>query len=91
VVLRLPVQSGAPPVLRSYSLSNLPGSAHYRVTIKQEENGVAGTYLSTRIKAGSNVDAPRQLHTALGQRPGRAVKRGSWRDAGVGDAARLGG
>src|SRR5262249_35846643 len=28
VVLRLHVQSGAPPVLRSYSLSNLPGSAH---------------------------------------------------------------
>ena len=28
VVLRLPIQSSAPPVLRSYSLSNLPGSGH---------------------------------------------------------------
>jgi ferredoxin-NADP reductase/MOSC domain-containing protein YiiM len=65
VVLRLPVQSGAPPVLRSYSLSNLPGSAHYRVTIKQEENGVASTYLSTRITPGSNVEvsAPRGSFT----------------------------
>jgi len=33
VVLRLLIQSGAPPVLRSYSLSDLPGSGHYRVTI----------------------------------------------------------
>jgi len=31
VVLRLPIQSGAPPVLRSYSLSSLPGTPHYRV------------------------------------------------------------
>src|SRR5215510_11818413 len=53
VVLRLPVQSGVPPLLRSYSLSNLPGSAYYRVTIKQEEKGVASTYLRTRIKPGS--------------------------------------
>jgi len=64
VVLRLHVQSGA-PVLRSYSLSNLPGSGHYRVTIKQEENGLASTYLRTRIKPGSNVEvsAPRGSFT----------------------------
>src|SRR5262249_49729206 len=65
VVLRLHVQSSAPPVLRSYSLSNLPGSGHYRVTIKQEENGLASTYLRTRIKPGSNVEvsAPRGSFT----------------------------
>src|SRR5262247_4634806 len=65
VVLRLHVQSGAPPVLRSYSLSNLPGSGQYRVTIKQEENGLASTYLRTRITPGSNVDvsAPRGSFT----------------------------
>jgi len=65
VVLRLPVQSGAPPVLRSYSLSNLPGTEHYRLTIKQEENGLASTYLRTRIKPGSNVEvsAPRGSFT----------------------------
>jgi ferredoxin-NADP reductase/MOSC domain-containing protein YiiM len=64
VVLRLHVQSGA-PVLRSYSLSNLPGSGHYRVTIKQEENGLASTYLRTRIKPGSKVEvsAPRGSFT----------------------------
>jgi len=65
VVLRLPVQSGAPSVLRSYSLSDLPGTGHYRVSIKQEEGGLASTYLRTRIKPGSilEVSAPRGSFT----------------------------
>jgi len=65
VVLRLHVHSGAPPVLRSYSLSDLPGTGHYRVSIKQEENGLASTYLRTRIKPGSilEVSAPRGSFT----------------------------
>jgi ferredoxin-NADP reductase/MOSC domain-containing protein YiiM len=65
VVLRLHMQSGAPPVLRSYSLSNLPGTEHYRVSIKLEEKGLASAYLRTRIKAGSNleVSAPRGSFT----------------------------
>ena len=65
VVLRLHTQAAAPPVLRSYSLSSLPGTGHYRVSIKQEEKGVASTYLRTRIKPGSNleVSAPRGSFT----------------------------
>ena len=65
VVLRLPIQEGAPPVLRSYSLSDLPGTEHYRVSIKLEEKGLASTYLHTRIKPGSNleVSAPRGTFT----------------------------
>jgi ferredoxin-NADP reductase len=65
VVLRLPIQSGAPPVLRSYSLSALPSTEHYRVSIKQEENGLGSTYLRTRIKSGSKleVSAPRGSFT----------------------------
>ena len=65
VVLRLHMQSGAPPVLRSYSLSDLPGTKHYRVSIKLEEKGLASTYLHTRIKPGSNleVSAPRGSFT----------------------------
>jgi ferredoxin-NADP reductase len=65
VVLRLHVQSGASPVLRSYSLSDLPGTGHYRVSIKQEEKGVASSYLRTRVKPGSNleVSAPRGSFT----------------------------
>ena len=65
VVLRLPVQPGAPQVLRSYSLSDLPSSGHYRVSIKQEQNGVGSTYLGTQIKTGSilEVSAPRGSFT----------------------------
>ena len=65
VVLRLPVQSGAPGVLRSYSLSDLPGTGHYRVSIKQEESGLASTYLSTQVRRGSilEVSAPRGSFT----------------------------
>jgi ferredoxin-NADP reductase/MOSC domain-containing protein YiiM len=65
VVLRLHMQSGAQPVLRSYSLSDLPGTGHYRVTIKEEEKGLASTYLRTRIKPGSSleVSAPRGSFT----------------------------
>jgi ferredoxin-NADP reductase len=65
VVLRLHMQSGAPPVLRSYSLSDLPSTGHYRVSIKQEEEGLGSTYLRTRIKPGSNleVSAPRGSFT----------------------------
>jgi ferredoxin-NADP reductase len=61
VVLRLPIQSGAPPVLRSYSLSDLPSTEHYRVSIKQEEKGLGSTYLRTQITPGSKleVSAPR--------------------------------
>jgi ferredoxin-NADP reductase/MOSC domain-containing protein YiiM len=65
VVLRLHMQPGALPVLRSYSLSDLPGTEHYRVSIKLEEKGLASTYLHTRIEPGSNleVSAPRGSFT----------------------------
>ena len=65
VVLRLYVRSGAPPVLRSYSLSDLPGTGHYRVSIKQEESGLASAYLHTQVKPGSilEVSAPRGSFT----------------------------
>jgi ferredoxin-NADP reductase len=65
VVLRLYVQPGGPPVLRSYSLSDLPGTEEYRVSIKHEESGIASRYLRTRIKPGSilEVSAPRGRFT----------------------------
>jgi ferredoxin-NADP reductase/MOSC domain-containing protein YiiM len=49
------------PVLRSYSLSALPDAARYRITIKEEPQGIASMYLSTRIRAGDvlDVSAPR--------------------------------
>ena len=61
VVLRLRPQADAPPVLRSYSLSDLPDAGRYRITIKEEPHGIASTYLSTQLRTGDvlDVSAPR--------------------------------
>jgi ferredoxin-NADP reductase/MOSC domain-containing protein YiiM len=61
VVLRLRLNPDAPPLLRSYSLSDAPSADHYRVSIKQETNGVASTYLHNHAKVGDilDVSAPR--------------------------------
>jgi ferredoxin-NADP reductase/MOSC domain-containing protein YiiM len=61
VVLRLRPVTDAPPVLRSYSLSALPDAARYRISIKEEPQGIASTYLSTRLRTGDvlDVSAPR--------------------------------
>jgi len=61
VVLRLRPQADAPPVLRSYSLSDLPDAGRYRIAIKEEPHGIASTYLSRHLRAGDilDVSAPR--------------------------------
>ena len=61
VVVRLRPQPEGPPLLRSYSLSNAPGTERYRLGIKQEPQGAAGNYLATRLRAGDilEVSAPR--------------------------------
>jgi len=56
VVLRLRPKADSPPVLRSYSLSNLPEPGRYRITIKQEPNGIAGTYVNTQLRTGDVLD-----------------------------------
>jgi ferredoxin-NADP reductase/MOSC domain-containing protein YiiM/ferredoxin len=65
VVLRLFVDPGKPPVLRSYSLSDLPGSDHLRISVKRESNGVGSSFLCTRIQQGDvlDVSAPRGSFT----------------------------
>ena len=65
VVLRVRPNPDAPPLLRSYSLSDAPSADHYRVSIKQELNGVASTYLHKYVKVGDvlDVSAPRGSFT----------------------------
>jgi len=69
VVLRMQPKPDGPPVLRNYSLSDLPTPDHYRVSVKQEVNGVASTYLHNQVRVGDLVDvaAPRGNFTL---RPG---------------------
>jgi ferredoxin-NADP reductase/MOSC domain-containing protein YiiM len=60
VVLRLPRDGGA-PLFRSYSLSGPGSTERYRISVKLEPNGVAGTYLHQHLRVGDllDVSAPR--------------------------------
>src|SRR6266403_2208782 len=56
-------------VQRNYSMSGPPGAAVYRVSIKQEVNGLASTFLCNQVSVGDvlEVSAPRGNFTL---RPG---------------------
>jgi len=71
VVLRLLVDPGKTPVLRSYSLSDLPAADHFRISIKSELNGIGSSFLCNRAREGDllDVSAPRgsfTLHPSQG-------------------------
>jgi ferredoxin-NADP reductase/MOSC domain-containing protein YiiM/ferredoxin len=61
VVLRLPRPNGGPALFRSYSLSGAASTERYRISVKIEPNGAAGTYLQTQVHVGEALDvsAPR--------------------------------
>ena len=75
VVLRLLIDPdkdpGKPPVLRSYSLSDLPGADHFRISVKNELNGIGSSFLCNRAREGDllDVSAPRGSFTL---RPGQS-------------------
>ena len=58
--LRLP-GAGQPAPVRSYSLSSAPGTAGYRISVKQEPHGTASRYLTRELRPGATLDtaAPR--------------------------------
>src|SRR5579864_182468 len=70
VALRLLVDPGKPPVLRSYSLSDLPAADHFRISVKSELNGIGSSFLCNRAREGDRLDvsAPRGSFTL---RPGQ--------------------
>ncbi|BAH53531.1 MOSC domain-containing protein [Rhodococcus opacus] len=61
VTLRLHPGDVPGPVIRSYSLSNRPGAAEYRISVKREPHGVAGRYVHSRVRLGDTLEvaAPR--------------------------------
>ncbi|MGA8215148.1 MAG: MOSC and FAD-binding oxidoreductase domain-containing protein [Candidatus Sulfotelmatobacter sp.] len=65
VVLRLLVDQGKPPVLRSYSLSDLPAADHLRISVKSELNGIGSSFLCNRAREGDlfDISAPRGTFT----------------------------
>jgi len=65
LVLRLRVKPDAAPLLRNYSMSGPPGGNTYRVSVKQEVNGAASSFLHHHVSAGDTleVSAPRGAFT----------------------------
>ena len=65
VVLRLHLKPDIPPILRSYSLSDLPAADHFRISVKSELNGSGSSFLCTRTQEGDvlDVSAPRGSFT----------------------------
>ena len=65
IVLRLHLDRNKPPVLRSYSLSDLPEADHFRISVKSELNGIGSSFLCNRTHEGDvlDVSAPRGSFT----------------------------
>jgi ferredoxin-NADP reductase/MOSC domain-containing protein YiiM len=72
VVLRLQPIAGDPPLFRSYSLSGPLSTGRYRISVKIEPNGAAGTYLKDHVRVGDvlEVSSPRgSFILQSGERP----------------------
>jgi ferredoxin-NADP reductase/MOSC domain-containing protein YiiM/ferredoxin len=65
VTLKLEPGDGAPPLVRSYSLSGPPDRPRYRIAVKVEPHGVAGGYLRATVDVGDRIKvaAPRGQFT----------------------------
>jgi ferredoxin-NADP reductase/MOSC domain-containing protein YiiM len=71
VVLRLR-PTGGPPLFRSYSLSGPLSTERYRISVKIEPNGAAGTHLREHVRPGDvlDVSSPRgSFILQSGERP----------------------
>ena len=72
VVLRLQPTAGGPLLFRSYSLSGPLSTESYRISVKIEPNGAAGTYLRDHVRVGDalEVSSPRgSFILQTGERP----------------------
>jgi ferredoxin-NADP reductase/MOSC domain-containing protein YiiM len=69
IVLRLQADPDKAPVLRGYSLSDLPAADHFRISVKSESNGIGSSFLCNQVREGDvlEVSAPRGSFTL---RPG---------------------
>ena len=61
VVVRLRPTAGGPPLLRSYSLSGPVSTERYRISVKIEPDGAAGTYVRDHVRVNDviEVSSPR--------------------------------
>src|SRR5262249_18062090 len=70
IVLRLQRTGGGSPLFRCYSLSDAPSAERYRISVKIEPNGTAGTYLRDDVRIGDvlDVSSPRGSFILLSSR-----------------------
>jgi ferredoxin-NADP reductase/MOSC domain-containing protein YiiM len=79
VVLRLQPITDGPPLFRSYSLSGPPSMERYRISVKMEPDGAAGTYLREHVRVGDafDVSSPRgSFILGSGERPAVLLSAG---------------
>jgi ferredoxin-NADP reductase/MOSC domain-containing protein YiiM len=72
VVVRLQPAPGGPPLFRSYSLSGPLSREYYRISVKIEPNGAAGSYLQEHVRIGDalEISSPRgNFIPQSGERP----------------------
>jgi len=72
LVVRLQRTAGSPPLFRSYSLSGPLSTERYRISVKIEPNGAAGTYVREHVRVGDalHVSSPRgSFVLQSGERP----------------------
>jgi ferredoxin-NADP reductase/MOSC domain-containing protein YiiM/ferredoxin len=72
VVLHLRPTTEGTPLFRSYSLSGPVSTENYRISVKIEPNGVAGTWLREHVRIGDSLDvsSPRgSFVLQAGERP----------------------
>src|SRR6266478_6357887 len=73
VVVRLQPAAGGPPLFRSYSLSGPLSTEHYRISVKIEPNGAAGTYLREHVRVDDVLDISSPRGSFILQSGGRPV------------------
>ena len=70
LTLRLNAVPGAPPLLRSYSLSGPPEAGSYRVSVKRELHGTGSQFVHARVHPGDQLEAAAPRGTFV-LRPGK--------------------
>jgi ferredoxin-NADP reductase/MOSC domain-containing protein YiiM len=79
IVLRLQPAAATAPIFRSYSLSGPVSGERYRISVKIEPGGVAGTWLRDGVRVGDTLDvsSPRgSFILQAGERPAVLLSAG---------------
>jgi len=65
VVLRFQIDPDRAPLIRSYSLSDVPAADHFSISVKSESNGIGSSFLCNQVREGNvlEVSAPRGSFT----------------------------